>query len=224
MSPVETRFSLLLLVTLSLGCELGVPAGSEPFRELNTVDMADQPKLKPQRSDIFGTRGVGLIPPPPGAVAVGSEPYPYTKEQANLAGANLKNPLAATPEVLARGEYVYLNYCQVCHGATGAGDGPLTKKFPAPPHLARQVPRDYTDGRLYHNPMRGQNSMPSHSKQLDPVEIWSVVHHVRKLQAGQPVAPPTEADLAAIEKKAREEAIKSAPPLDDIGLSKAGEE
>ena len=170
MSPFDLR--LIAMVCLLGACEIGIPAGSEPYRELNTVDMADQPKLKPQRSDIFGTRGVDLMAPPPGAVAQGTEPYPYSKEQADLAGANLKNPLQPTPEVLAKGAYVFTNYCAVCHGATGAGDGPLTKKFPKPPHLARQKVRDYSDGRIFHNPMRGQNSMPSYSKQLDPVEIW----------------------------------------------------
>jgi len=188
---------LLPLLAFLTACEIGIPAGSDPFYELNTVDMADQPKLKPQRGDLFGTRVVSALPPPDGAIAQGETPYPYRKEEADLAGANLVDPYTATPEVLGKGEYVFTNFCLVCHGPAGAGDGPLTKKFPAPPSLMRQKVRDYSDGRIFHTPMRGQNSMPSYAKQLDPDEIWAVVLYLRKLQAENPVAPPTPADLAA---------------------------
>ena len=209
------RSELLLLLPVLTACEVGIPAGTEPFYELNTVQMADQPKLKPQRQDLFGTRGVGDMTPPEGAVAVGQDPYPFRKDQADLAGQVMKNPLTATPEVLEKGKTIYENYCQVCHGPTGAGDGPLTKKFPAPPSLQRQKVRDYTDGRIFHNPMRGQNSMPSYSKQIEPQEIWSVVHYVRKLQAEYPVAPPTEADLKWMAETAAAAAAAAAPPPAD---------
>jgi putative copper resistance protein D len=82
-----------------------------------------------------------------------------------------------------------------CHGKTGAGDGEVAKLFPKPPHLARQVPRDYTDARLFHVPMRGQGSMPSHARQFEDEELWSVVHYLRALQASQAVAPPDAKDL-----------------------------
>jgi mono/diheme cytochrome c family protein len=193
-------FSLLLALT---ACEVGIPAGTEPFYELNQVNMADQPKLKPQRADIFGSRGHDLIAPPEGVVARGAEPYPYLQEEAALAAEALRNPLDATPEVLTRGEKVHADFCQVCHGPEGAGDGPLTRLFPAPPSLMRQRVRDYTDGRVFHVPMRGQGSMPSYAKQVEPQELWAAVHHLRKLQALYPVAPPTEADLQAM--KALEE-------------------
>ncbi len=197
------RADLRLFALLALtGCELGVPAGASQFYELNTVDMADQPKLKPQREDVFGARGVSLVAPPEGVVAVGTEPYPFTQEQVELAGASLRNPLPTSPEVWAKGEYVYANFCEICHGATGEGDGELIKKFPAPPSFNRQRARDYSDGHLFHVPMRGQNVMPSYAKQIEPDEIWAAVHWLRKLQAENPVAPPTEEDLELLAKEA----------------------
>jgi mono/diheme cytochrome c family protein len=198
---LRADLSLLALLALA-GCELGVPAGDNQFYELNMTNMADQPKLKPQREDIFGTRGVGLLARPEGAVAVGEVPYPFTQEQAELAGSSLSNPLPASPETLAMGEGVYKNFCEVCHGVAGEGDGPMIKKFPAPPSFNRQRARDYTDGRIFHVPMRGQNVMPSYAKQIEPEEIWAAVHYIRKLQADNPVAPPTEDDLELLAREA----------------------
>jgi hypothetical protein len=38
--------------------------------------------------------------------------------------------------------------------------------------------------------MRGQNSMPSHARQVDAYDVWSVIHHIRQMQKTEPVAPP----------------------------------
>jgi hypothetical protein len=53
--------------------------------------------------------------------------------------------------------------------------------------------RDWPDGQLFHRPMRGQNSMPSHARQVDANDAWSVIHYVRQMQKTEPVAPPASA-------------------------------
>ena len=151
----------------SPACDVGLPAGRTPHREGNRLDMIDQPKLKPQRKDIFGARPTGLMEPQPGTVAVGEAPYPYAQNEADRAGAELVNPLQPTPDVLAHGKFVYENVCITCHGPKGAGDGHVTALFPKPPSLMTQKVRDWPDGQLFHRPMRGQNSMPSHARQVD---------------------------------------------------------
>jgi hypothetical protein len=45
--------------------------------------------------------------------------------------------------------------------------------------------------------MRGQNSMPSHARQIDPREAWAVVLWIREMQKGEPVAPPPAAPAAS---------------------------
>lgn len=192
---LRTSATMCVLVGLGFataGCEIGLPAGSEPHRELNFLDMADQPKAKPQRSDLLGEGRVGMMAPPEGAVSVNEEIYPYTQEQGELAAA-VSNPLVGE-EVVAHGKFVFDNVCITCHGPEGAGNGHLTKLFPKPPSLMTQKVRDWSDGRIFHLPMRGQGSMPSHSKQLESHDIWSVIHYIRTLQGRLPVAPP--ADLA----------------------------
>jgi len=155
--------------------------------------MGDQLKLKPQRKDLFLGRPTGLMEPQPGTVAASDTPYPYAQNEADRAGAELVNPLQPTPEVLAQGKWVYENVCITCHGAKGAGDGTVTALFPKPPSLMTQKVRDWPDGQLVHRPMRGQNSMPSHARQVDQHEAWAVVLWIREMQKTEPVAPPPAA-------------------------------
>jgi mono/diheme cytochrome c family protein len=183
----------LLSVTLLAGCDLGLPAGRTPHREGNRLDMIDQPKLKPQRADVFGGRPTGTLEPPTGAIAADETPYPYAQAQGTLAGAELVNPLPNTPDVVAHGKFVWENVCITCHGPMGAGDGHLTLLFPKPPSLMTQKVRDWPDGEIFHRPMRGQNSMPSHARQIDARDMWSVVRYVRQMQSEEPVAPPPPA-------------------------------
>jgi mono/diheme cytochrome c family protein len=179
----------LALASLLSACDVGLPAGRTPHREGNFLDMSDQPKLKPQRQDIVLARPTGLMEPQPGAVALGEVPYPYAQNEADRAGAELVNPLQPTPPVVEHGKFVYEHVCVTCHGPKGAGDGHVTALFPKPPSLMTQKVRDWPDGQLFHRPMRGQNSMPSHARQVDANDVWSVIHYVRQMQKVEPVAP-----------------------------------
>lgn len=180
--------ALVLAAVAFAGCDLGLPAGRAPHREGNRLDMIDQPRLKPQRADLYG-RGAGLEPPA-GAIAVDEHPYLYAQNEADQAGAELVNPLKPTPDVIAHGKFIFENVCIACHGPRGAGDGNVATLFPKPPSLMTQKVRDWPDGQIFHRPMRGQNSMPSHARQIDANDAWSVVHYIRKLQSEEPVAPP----------------------------------
>ena len=197
MSNAARALAVVALATLLTGCDLGLPAGRTPHREGNRLDMGDQPKLKPQRKDLFGARPTGLMEPQPGTVAVGETPYPYAQNEADRAGAELVNPLQPTPDVLAHGKFIYENVCITCHGPRGAGDGTVTALFPKPPSLMTQKVRDWPDGQLFHRPMRGQNSMPSHARQVDMRDAWSVILYIRQMQKVEPVAPAGQATPAA---------------------------
>jgi len=207
MRNAARAIALVALTAFLSACDIGLPAGRTPHREGNRLDMVDQPKLKPQRRDIFGARPTGLMEPQPGTVAVGESPYPYAQNEADLAGAELVNPLQPSPEVVAHGKFVYENVCIACHGPKGAGDGHVTALFPKPPSLMTQKVRDWPDGQLFHRPMRGQNSMPSHARQVDAHDAWSVIHYIREMQKNEPVAPPS--------------AVAAVPPASDSAAAMA---
>lgn len=193
-----TRLFAVAALALALpACDLGLPAGRTPHREGNRLDMGDQPKLKPQRADLYGVRPTGLMEPPAGTVAAGEQPYPYGQNEAERAGAELGSPLPPTKENLAHGQFVYDHVCITCHGPRGDGDGLVTALFPKPPSLLTQRVRDWPDGQLFHRPMRGQGSMPSHARQVDQHDAWSAVLYIRELQRLGPVAAPPPAAAVA---------------------------
>ena len=209
MRNAARALAVVALTALLAACDLGLPAGRSPHREGNRLDMIDQPKLKPQRHDLFGARPTGLMEPQPGSVAVDERPYPYAQNEADRAGAELVNPLQPTLEVVAHGKFVFENVCITCHGPKGAGDGHVTALFPKPPSLMTQKVRDWPDGQLFHRPMRGQNSMPSHARQVDARDAWAVILHIRELQKVEPAvaaAPAATGSAAAMAGQARDEA------------------
>ena len=168
------RRSILILITaLLLG--QAVAAWSLPWDK----DMVDQPSAKPQESP--------APPPPAGSVPiVGGEtvPAPTTERgmfEAKDAAASLPNPVPASAESIARGEYFYGVNCFVCHGETGRGDGPVGQKFidPSPVDLSEPYTQDQTDGQLFFTLTRGRVAMPFYRDALSPEERWDVINYLR---------------------------------------------
>ena len=135
-----------------------------------------------------------LQPPVPGTIAWGGPlPFHYaaTAEDAVRAGRELRNPIPPSPAALARGREVYQTFCAVCHGARGAGDGPLIPKFPNPPSYTSARLLAMPDGQIFHVITRGSGMMPAYAGQIAPEDRWKVVAWVRTLQ-GRALRVPVE--------------------------------
>lgn len=120
----------------------------------------------------------------PNTIARGRMPFTYGKgeSEAKRAGRELKSPYKQTAKTLERGREVYTNYCLVCHGPKGKGDGPLIPKFPNPPSLTSKRLRKYKDGRIFHIITRGSGDMQSHGSQIDYKDRWFLVQYVNWIQ------------------------------------------
>ena len=130
-------------------------------------------------------RGAGVGPhtpqaPPAGVLAVDG---PAVLGRA-AARARLRNPRPATPDVLAAGAELYGSYCLLCHGALGAGDGPLAAHFPRMPDLRGPRIARYADGDLYTIVRQGGFRMPAYADVLSAGERWAVVTYLRTLGGG----------------------------------------
>jgi mono/diheme cytochrome c family protein len=119
-----------------------------------------------------------------GTLARGATAFHYERNDAERrrAGRELKNPLLPTSENLAQGKHLYDIYCTVCHGASGAGDGPLIPKYPNPPNFRSKGLMAQQDGEFMHTLTVGRKKMPSHAGQLTWNERWQVILYVRSLQ------------------------------------------
>lgn len=159
-----------------------------------------------------------------GTIPRGYSPWHFSpsKEDAQRAGEELPNPyrqnletdtasLSASASKLAsnshvqlasstqRGEKLYRIYCVSCHGAGGAGDGPVAQRgFPPPPPLPQGKSVQMQDGQLFHILTSGQGSMPSMAAQIDRGQRWDVINFVRSLQhqgSQDRLEPTTQTDL-----------------------------
>ncbi len=143
--------------------------------------MLNQFKLNPQESSNFFADGFGMRKPVAGTVSRGDIFYPF-KGKPNEAGAKLINPLMYTEANLKLGKDKYNTFCSPCHGWRGEGDSRLNGQFPNPPSIHTDKVRNWSDGRIYHVIVEGQNIMPSYSKQLTEEERWAIVLYIRALQ------------------------------------------
>ena len=127
------------------------------------------------------------IAPPEGAVPVTGAALPVDRDNAD----RVANPRARTSESINRGQFVYATYCQVCHGAEGKGDGPVSLvgggPFPAIPTLVDDARRRLSDGYLYgviaNAQAMGKGLMPYYGWSIRGTDRWDVVNYVRALQA-----------------------------------------
>jgi len=144
------------------------------------VNMLNQRKLDPQRSDSFFKDGFGMRMPVAETVMRGSLPYAIDSE--DKAGG-LVNPLPRSEKVLNQGKHVFENYCSVCHGILGDGATSLTAAYGAKPaNLVSRAIIELPDGKIHHVIMVGKNAMPSYASDLSEDERWAAVHYVRVLQ------------------------------------------
>ncbi len=143
--------------------------------------MLNQFRLNPQESSTFFPDGFGMRKPVEGTVARNQEYYPF-KNQPEEAGKKLVNPLLATKRNLELGKEKYNTFCSPCHGWHGEGNSRLNGQFPNPPSLHSEKVRTWSDGRIYHIIMEGQNIMPSYASQLTEKERWAIILYIRSLQ------------------------------------------
>lgn len=178
--------ALCLAVPMFTGCldwfpEFGIPAGEEPWGELNpvqywTYSMHDSPATEDQEE--------GMLLPAPGALDTRDRPYPYMANEATKS-ADLQNPVQITNESLKYGKLMYETTCVVCHGPAGKGNGYVVPAYPQPPDLTAARVRAWSDGEIYHVISQGQGRMWSYKNQLSPLERWTVVNYVRALQRAE---------------------------------------
>ena len=124
-----------------------------------------------------------------GVVTLGVAAALVTGSQALVVAANAggdallpsENPIAPTAESIAAGESAYTATCSGCHGAAGAGDGPIAAGLSVrPADLSTHVPF-HTDAELYAFITRGISGtpMPGFATELSPEDRWNLVNYLR---------------------------------------------
>lgn len=175
-SSISIFFSLLVTISCSR-------KPTEPGVEI-LPDMVHSVAYEAFTESKLTPNGSSMLEAPQGSISRGYKPFRYGKtvDEAIRAGRELKNPIPLNDKSIERGRTVYINSCQVCHGDTGKGDGPIIPKFPNPPSFTTEAIKNYPDGRIYHVIVAGFGDMPGHHAQLNEEDRWDVVNFIRKLQ------------------------------------------
>jgi mono/diheme cytochrome c family protein len=94
----------------------------------------------------------------------------------------VKNPFKPTRERLRVAARLYKENCASCHGANGAGNGPLAKALVDKPVKFTNVKamKSVSDGELYWKITNGRLPMPSFA-QFSDAQRWELVEYLRTL-------------------------------------------
>lgn len=99
-----------------------------------------------------------------------------------------KNPVAVTPESIAKGKELYLERtkgnCVFCHGETGSGNEENLARLRRKPADISNEERmsDRTDGELFWKISKGITGiMPAGERRMSEEERWHVVNYIRTL-------------------------------------------
>jgi len=150
--------------------------------------MYHQPKYRAQAESAFFSDGAAMRPPVPGTVARGElrEDRAFY-EGKDAAGKDVvRSPVAATPEVLARGAERFRIYCAPCHDQRGDGKGILAAQGLPTTSLHIDRLRTAEDGYLFEVITDGRGLMPSYRWPIPPADRWAIIAHVRQLQQERP--------------------------------------
>lgn len=96
-----------------------------------------------------------------------------------------ENPIEADEASLARGQQLFAINCQMCHGQTGEGTGPIAPFLAnRPANLTSDVVQSKSDGSMFLTITNGiAGKMPPLNENLLVSERWDVVNYLRTLQA-----------------------------------------
>lgn len=161
------RVGALALLLAAVGCTtLDKAIGKVPW----FTTMRDQPAVRPFE-----------LPRTPPA---GSVPITGQEDSLDLLLdlAGVRNPVPASVRSLRRGRQVFEQYCIVCHGPAGRGDGTVVAKFVPPPDLTAETSVQRTDGYIYAVLRQGRGIMPRYGDKIRGTDRWDVVNYVRQLQ------------------------------------------
>jgi len=90
------------------------------------------------------------------------------------------NPVPVDEVSVQRGRILYSMQCQLCHGDTGRGDGPLAGYFARTPEdlVGAKTAAEF-DGSVYLVIQSGFGQMPALAENLTVQERWDVINYIR---------------------------------------------
>ncbi len=97
----------------------------------------------------------------------------------------IKNPVS-TKKISAsakKGAKSFKQFCVVCHGESGVGNGPGSKALdPKPANLTSALVQDQLDGEIFWKISNGRNAMIKWDPIIPEEDRWNLVNYIRTLK------------------------------------------
>jgi mono/diheme cytochrome c family protein len=94
----------------------------------------------------------------------------------------LTNPVKGNAAATDAGKKIYVQFCVVCHGEKGKGDGIAGISLdPRPANHASQKVQAQTDGAIFWKITTGKPPMASYKTSLTETQRWQLVNYIREL-------------------------------------------
>ena len=96
----------------------------------------------------------------------------------------LQNPVKDNATATAEGKKLYAQYCVVCHGDKGRGDGIAAAGLtPKPADHSSEKIQKQSDGAIYWKMTNGRPPMAAYNATLKEEQRWALVTYIRTLAA-----------------------------------------
>ena len=99
--------------------------------------------------------------------------------------AKVKNPVASSPQSIAKGKELFSKNCRFCHGAEAKGNGPMAPQGTHPSDLTDATwDRGPSDGEIFAVIRDGAGpkfDMKGYKSKMTETDIWNVVNFLRSV-------------------------------------------
>lgn len=92
------------------------------------------------------------------------------------------NPILYTVESVSKGEALFGQHCQQCHGYWGEGNGIIGLSLDKRPANLLRIAGKKAEGEFAWKIAEGRGNMPSFRDKLSEEEIWHIVNFVQSLE------------------------------------------
>lgn len=196
---------LVTAVVVSILGPRGMVNGRRPL--ILVPDMVKQPRYNAQAASPFFADGRVMRTPPAGTVAFGGGDYDadagsprqnpdfLQEDDAFYRGKRGTafvdhNPLKITMPLLRRGQERYDIYCAPCHGATGTGNGVMTRfGMVGVASITDDLHRLMLDGEYFNVITNGKGRMMPYAPQVKVADRWAIVAYIRALMRSRSGTP-----------------------------------
>ncbi len=94
----------------------------------------------------------------------------------------VKNPYTENEAATLAGKKLYTQFCAICHGNKGKGDGLAGMALkPRPADFTKDAIQTQTDGAIYWKITEGKAPMAAYKSSLTDEQRWQLVNFIRSL-------------------------------------------